>query len=329
MVRKEGTPVHGDRGAWNVEDFDTEHASDIFDDILARHTPSQGGEAHIIVSDGSGWKSVALSGDLSIDKNGVVTIANTMIPDNIEPDAVTLDATNPPAEGLESGFRTHDYDPDTDESVYFHFEIPDGYKDAGIIRVRYTFFVDTAPASAENVVWGLEYKKLSEGDNFSFSSTTTIYSQEAVTTGTPANDKKIHVTLSLALVTTGFEARDTLLLRFFRDADGTGGTDDFTGDARALNYFVEVEKDTVGDPMVAGKALLEATASLGASAKVTHEASATLAATASLSAFATGSWYGKATLAASAAVAAVGEVTHDATATLAATATIAASGTVT
>ena len=49
------------------------------------------------------------------------------------------------------------------------------------------------------------------------------------------------------LVTTGFVAGDYILLRLFRDADGTGGTDDFAGDARVLDYHIEYLSDKIGE----------------------------------------------------------------------------------
>ncbi|HDY86559.1 MAG TPA: hypothetical protein ENH82_00405, partial [bacterium] len=77
--------------------------------------------------------------------------------------------------------------------MFFHLELPHNYASAGIIHVHFDFFVDTAPASAEGVVWGVEYKKQSIGDIFDFGAgTTTGYTTTAVTTGTPANDKKTH-----------------------------------------------------------------------------------------------------------------------------------------
>ena len=113
------------------------------------------------------------------------------------------------------------------------------------------YFVDTAPASAANVTWGIEYKKLSIGDNFDFSSgTTTVIVNDALTTGTPANDKKIHSSDEIHMVTTGWEPMDVILIRFFRDADASevGATDDFGSDARLFNYHLMYLSDKMGQP---------------------------------------------------------------------------------
>ncbi len=167
---------------------------------------------------------------------------------DLEPVLATRPAANPPGEGTEDSFPTHDFSPTTDESVFFHLELPHDYAGAGLIHIHFDFFVDTAPASAESVVWGVEYKKQSIGDNFDFTAGTTIaYTQTSITTGTPANDKKVHESAEISLTTTGFVAGDFILLRLFRDADGTGGTDDFTGDARVLDYHIEYLSDKLGE----------------------------------------------------------------------------------
>ena len=174
--------------------------------------------------------------------------ARVMISIDLEPVLATRPAANPPGEGTEDAFPTHDFNPTTDESVYFHLELSHDYAAAGLIHVHFDFFVDTAPASAESVVWGVEYKKQSIGDNFDFSAgTTTGYTQTSVTTGTPANDKKTHQSAEVSLTTTGFAAGDYILLRLFRDADGTGGTDDYTADARVIDYHIEYLSDKLGE----------------------------------------------------------------------------------
>ena len=183
--------------------------------------------------------------------DGLQTMAGTarvIISIDLEPVLATRPAANPPGEGTEDSFPTHDFNPTTDESVFFHLELSHDYADAGLIHVHFDFFVDTAPAGAQSVVWGVEYKKQSIGDNFDFGAgTTTAYTQTSVTTGTPANDKKVHQSSEISLTTTGFVAGDYILLRLFRDANGTGGTDDFPGDARIIDYHIEYLSDKLGE----------------------------------------------------------------------------------
>ena len=78
------------------------------------------------------------------------------------------------------------------------------------------------------------------GEVFDFSAgTTIIYDQELVD---PDTNKKIHRT-TFVLTTTGWEPGDGLLMRIFRDADGTGGVDDFADDGRL--FFISVGEDQV------------------------------------------------------------------------------------
>lgn len=140
---------------------------------------------------------------------------------------------NPPGEGNEGGFPTLDFNDTTDESIYVEMHLPHTYADAGLVHIHLDFLVDTAPASAANVVWAAEYKKVAHGDKFDFSTGTSIATRiAAVTTGTPANDKEIHEISDLALVTTGWVAGETIYMRLYRDANH--GSDTFTGDARMI-----------------------------------------------------------------------------------------------
>lgn len=58
-MSSEGTPLHGDRGVWNVMDFDTEHAKDIMDSTLRRHLPLPGAAGGYARSDGTDWQRVS------------------------------------------------------------------------------------------------------------------------------------------------------------------------------------------------------------------------------------------------------------------------------
>ncbi len=187
----------------------------------------------------------------ALSTTGVQTMSGTarvMRSIDLEPILAKRPSANPPAEGTEDSFPTHDFSPTTDESVFFHLELGHDYAAAGTIHVHFDFFVDVADPCATSVVWGVEYKKLSTGDNFDFDLGTTIaYTQTSVTLGTPANDKKIHQSAEINLTTTGFVAGDYILLRLFRDADGTGGTDDFPRDSRVIDYHIEYLSDKIGE----------------------------------------------------------------------------------
>jgi len=155
---------------------------------------------------------------------------------------------NPPGEGTEGGFPTLDFDDTTEESIFLSFELPHDYKTAGMIHLHFHFFVDTAPAGASNAGWGVEYKNISHDDNFDFSGgTTTEEAATSITTGTPANDKRIHVTTALEFVVTGWIPGDTVFCRIYRN---TGVANDFTGDIRVIGDFhIEYISDKLGEPV--------------------------------------------------------------------------------
>ncbi len=166
---------------------------------------------------------------------------------DVEPDAVRRPVANPPGESLEDGFPCHDYNDTTDESVFKHVELTHGYAAAGLIHIHLDYFVDVGPVdgTVDNLSWGLEYKKISIGDVFTFASgTTLVYAADVVTQG---NNKKIHQSDPLSLTTTGFVAGDIVLMRIFRDASGTGNTDNVSGDIRVFDYHIEFLVDKLGE----------------------------------------------------------------------------------
>ncbi len=141
---------------------------------------------------------------------------------------------NPPAEGTEDGFPTLDFDDTQEESIYIEFHLPHDYAAAGTVHLHFDFFVDTAPVGAANAGWGVEYKKVSHGDNFTFAGASTVEAATVITTGTPGNDKKIHETGELSFTTAGWVVGDTLYSRLYRNV---GVASDFTGDIRVIGEF--------------------------------------------------------------------------------------------
>ncbi len=192
--------------------------------------------------DNTNYATFATDGELTL-----VGTARVLRSVDFEPDAVKKGGVGP-TDSTEDGFPIHDYQSTNDESVFVHWEIPHDYADGQEIHLHVEFFVDTAPASAKSVTWGVEYKKQSTGDNFSFGGSTTVITNTSITTGTPANDKKIHISALIQLTTTGFEPMDVVLIRIFRDADASedGATDDFGSNARVFNYHLMYLSDKLG-----------------------------------------------------------------------------------
>ena len=163
---------------------------------------------------------------------------------------------NPPADGLEDGFPTLDFDDGVDEEVFFKFKVPRKYDFSTDMGLHLSFFVDTAPVAAAGVAWAVEWKPVATGETFSFAAGTgTIVDVCAVTTGTPANDK---VLISCEGITGGanlMEAGDLLMMRLYRDVSDAGDT--FVGDARIAEVHVHFIQNKLGSPMEENYLLLE------------------------------------------------------------------------
>ena len=217
----------------------------VWRDLTVANTIDSGAITATAATIGDGTNETAISA------TGLQTMAGTarvLIDVDFEPDAVKKGGVGP-GDSDEDGFSIHDYDPTNDESIKLHWEVPHDYASAGTVHIHFDWFVDTAPTTAKNVTWGVEYKKKSIGDNFGFTGTTTAIVNQAITTGTTANDKKTHVTAEISLITTGFEPGDFVLMRLFRDADASedGATDDFGSDVRIFDYHLEYLSDKLGE----------------------------------------------------------------------------------
>lgn len=190
---------------------------------------------------GDGANETLFAADGLMTMTGTARVLKSV---DFEPDAIKKGGVGP-ADSTEDGFPIHDYDSTNDESVKIHWEIPHSYASGGEIHIHVEYFVDTAPVSDANVTWGVEYKRQSIGDNLDFDAgTTTVTVIDAITTGTPANDKKIHSSAEIHLTTTGFEPMDVILIRIFRDANAA--TDNFGSDARVFNYHLMYLSDKLG-----------------------------------------------------------------------------------
>ena len=215
------------------------------DDLIQLSTNTVGVNGTTKLGDGGATNYAQFAADGELTLVGTARVLRSV---DFEPEAVKQGGVGP-GTSTEDGFPVHDFQATNDESVFMHWEIPHDYASGQEIHMHAEYFVDTAPVGAANVTWGVEYKKLSIGDNFDFGAgTTTVIVNDALTTGTPANDKQIHSSPEIQLITTGFEPMDVILIRFFRDADASedGATDNFGSDARLFNYHLMFLSDKIG-----------------------------------------------------------------------------------
>jgi len=157
---------------------------------------------------------------------------------DVDPTVWKHPSSNSMATNIEANFSTLDADPDTDESIYYIWEIPTAYNPGDSCFMMFSGFTDGAVASGDtNVVLGMEYKLLSAGDAFAFSSTTTILDTITWT----GDAKKITQCQCLRFVPTGFIHGKHVLVRYYRDANNNA--DDYDGDYRTFGLHVMYKSD--------------------------------------------------------------------------------------
>ena len=170
----------------------------------------------------------------------------------LEPGAVKLPGVNPPAEAVIDYFPFHRYDKATEESSFFHWGVPDDFA-TGTANVRgnFRFVVENPPAGGGanvNVRMGFEYKKITEGDVFTFAGASSGYVDETIVAGETA--LTTHHTAFGTCDTTGWVHGDTILFRFYRDATAVEDTYDDDGPAEndvwVWNYHLEYLSDRLG-----------------------------------------------------------------------------------
>lgn len=180
--------------------------------------------------------------DGEVTLNGTARVTKTQ---EISLSSMKKGVGSPPADGLKDGFPTLDFDDSTEEEVFFDFIAPSDMDLTADMGMHIMFFVDTAPASAKGVVWGIEWKNIATGEKLDFTSgTATITDTCAVTTGTPANDSVIINCEGLTGGGGTISAGDLLQMRLFRDA--TNGSDTFVGDARLIEAHVHYTANKLG-----------------------------------------------------------------------------------
>lgn len=178
--------------------------------------------------------------------DGELTLHGTaMVMKTADIDLNLLRATGiAPDPNQEDGFFTLDFAQNLDEGTKVEWHIPHDYTSAGAIHFHLHFFVDNVPVGVdETVEWTLEYKKLSDGDVYSFAGAASDTQTQVV--ATTDTNKEIYELTEIDLTTTGFASGDHLLIYLHRD--GGNGSDDFGGDARLHSLHLEYLSDRLGE----------------------------------------------------------------------------------
>lgn len=147
------------------------------------------------------------------------------------PQGADFPSSNMPAPGVDGQLRPYlAFDATTDESCDWTFIAPQGI--TGTITTVITY--RAASATTGSVRWQAALEAITDGDatdTDTASSFDTANSAGATVPGTAGHIDQISITMTNA---DSIAAGDYCRLRINRDADGTSGTDDATGDAQIL-----------------------------------------------------------------------------------------------
>jgi hypothetical protein len=140
-----------------------------------------------------------------------------------------------------ANFATHDtrnnilvleYDASTDESAFWTRVIPTQANLASGLLFRNVWMADTATSGTTR--WGNDvWRANSDMDTDSYDTAATAGGTANGTSGIPTTTDIINTNLD------GLAAGELAVFRSYRDADGTSGTDDMTGDAQQIGILVE------------------------------------------------------------------------------------------
>lgn len=142
------------------------------------------------------------------------------------------------------GVFTYLFDASTEEELYFAVQIPHGWKYETSLYPHVHWFPIANGSAGQKVSWGLEYTICEAGSVFG--NTSIIYGDTSMPNETLVA-KTHYITEFSEISLTGIDSVSAMLLcRVFRDAAGTGGTDDYANDAALLEIDFHYESDRIG-----------------------------------------------------------------------------------
>ena len=149
--------------------------------------------------------------------------------------AAVPDAAGPPGLRFEDGRAEWLFDPDSDEIIYWTFRLPQDFASGLVARILFKM----ASATSGACCWATQVFAVTPGDSEDadtpgFDGTSDVDSESVP--GTAGYIDEASITMSHI---DGAVAGDMVQLKLYRDGDGTGGTDDATGDAELVAVTLE------------------------------------------------------------------------------------------
>ena len=187
------------------------------------------------VSGGTTTRKLTITGaDMTLTGSGTATIKLPTVSTNLAGTSIVftpLDnqppGTNYATMDSRNTIMTLDFDASTDESAVFVGVIPQGMILSSGVVVRIIWM--GASATSGTCRWGVQMERMNsdmDGDSFDTAGTA-----GTATNGTSGIPNTTEITLTNI---DGVSSGDPFRLKVYRDADGTSGTDDMTGDAELL-----------------------------------------------------------------------------------------------
>jgi len=140
------------------------------------------------------------------------------------------------------GVFTYLFSASTEEELYFMCQVPHNYK-YGTDLHAHVHWMPTATASG-SVSWGLEYSFAEIGTTFG--NTTIIYGNTPFPDESPVADRHYLTELGTIDGSAVDSVSSMIICRLFRDATGTGATDDYGSDAALLEFDFHYQIDSLG-----------------------------------------------------------------------------------
>lgn len=136
------------------------------------------------------------------------------------------------------------FDKTTEEELYFTCQVPHAYKE-GTNLIAHIHWIPKTNGGANAVVsWGLEYTWANH--TVVFANTSIIYTNTHLPADASLVADKHYMSSFAAINGAGKTISSMLVCRVFRDAGGTGLTDDYNDDAGMLEIDFHFENDTMG-----------------------------------------------------------------------------------
>ena len=187
------------------------------------------------VSGGATSRKLTITGaDMTLTGSGTATIKLPTVSTNLAGTSIVftpLDnqppGTNYATMDSRNAIMILDFDASTDESAIFVGVIPQGMILSSGVVVRIIWMATSATSGSYR--WGAQIERMNsdmDGDSFDTAGTA-----GTATNGTSGIPNITEITLTNI---DGISSGDPFRVKVYRDADGTSGTDDMTGDAELI-----------------------------------------------------------------------------------------------